>query len=80
MMIPSSPAGWFFVLGLIGLFELIVSPRWWCRTMCPGGALYGLIGWPRLLRVKLRADRCTQCRKCNAACEPGLPSPAGFHR
>jgi ferredoxin-type protein NapH len=73
--------GWVFgtptggiltVLGAIVVFELIVSPRWWCRTMCPGGALYGLIGWPRLLRVKLDAARCTECGKCKPACEPGL--------
>ncbi len=73
--------GWVFgtpvngiltVLGAIVVFELIVSPRWWCRSMCPGGALYGLIGWPRLLRVKLDAARCTKCGKCEPACEPGL--------
>ncbi len=68
----ASLTGGLVVLGLIGLFELIVSPRWWCRSMCPGGAVYGLIGWPRLLRVKLRADRCSKCRSCSAACEPGL--------
>ncbi|HID20830.1 MAG TPA: 4Fe-4S binding protein, partial [Planctomycetaceae bacterium] len=64
--------GGLVLLGLIILFELLVSPRWWCRTMCPGGALYGLLGWPRLLRVKLDADRCTACRLCEPVCEPGL--------
>jgi len=68
----ASIAGGLVLLGLIFAFELFVSPRWWCRTMCPGGALYGLIGWPRLLRVKLATDRCTHCRKCEGACEPGL--------
>ncbi len=65
-------AGILTVLGIIVVFELIISPRWWCRTMCPGGALYGLIGWPRLLRVKLDASRCNGCGKCEPACEPGL--------
>lgn len=73
--------GWVFgthvngiltVLGVIAVIELVVSPRWWCRTMCPGGALYGLIGWPRLLRVNLDAARCTKCGTCQPACEPGL--------
>jgi ferredoxin-type protein NapH len=68
----TSLAGVLVVLGVIVAFELVVSPRWWCRTMCPGGALYGLIGWPRLLRIKLDADRCTRCRKCEPVCEPGL--------
>ena len=40
--------------------------------MCPGGALYGLIGWPRLLRVKLDSAKCTGCLDCVPACEPGL--------
>jgi NAD-dependent dihydropyrimidine dehydrogenase PreA subunit len=68
----TSVTGILVLLGLIGGFELFVSPRWWCRVMCPGGALYGLIGWPRLWRVKLDADRCTNCGECEPVCEPGL--------
>ncbi len=80
--------GWIFgtpitgvlvVIGVIVVFELLVSPRWWCRVMCPGGALYGLIGWPRLWRVKLDAGRCTHCRKCEPACEPGLDPVTESH-
>jgi ferredoxin len=40
--------------------------------MCPGGALYGLLGWKRLLRVKLDAKACTGCRDCEPACPMGL--------
>jgi len=68
----TSLTGILILLGIIALVEVVISPRWWCRTMCPGGALYGLIGWPRLLRVKLNEDRCTKCRKCVPVCEPGL--------
>ncbi|MBC8875123.1 MAG: hypothetical protein H8E44_37355, partial [Planctomycetes bacterium] len=68
----TSLTGILILLGIIALVEVVISPRWWCRTMCPGGALYGLIGWPRLLRVKLDTDRCTKCRKCVPVCEPGL--------
>ena len=60
------------VLGLMLLFEVFVSPRWWCRTMCPGGALYGLIGAKRLVRVKVNTQTCTLCRKCHASCPMGL--------
>ncbi|MCP4454862.1 MAG: 4Fe-4S binding protein [Planctomycetes bacterium] len=58
--------------GLMLLVEVIISPRWWCRTMCPGGALYGLIGAVRLVRVKVNTDACTQCRKCHTSCPMGL--------
>ncbi|RMF70945.1 MAG: 4Fe-4S binding protein [Planctomycetota bacterium] len=57
---------------LIILFELFVSPRWWCRTMCPGGALYGLVGWTRLLRVRLDTSLCTGCKDCIPVCEEGI--------
>lgn len=60
------------VLGLMIAFELFVSPRWWCRTMCPGGALYGLIGWARPVRIKLKTELCTGCRACIPVCEEGI--------
>jgi ferredoxin-type protein NapH len=72
LVIGGAVAGALVLLGVIIAVEALISPRWWCRTMCPGGALYGLIGWPRLLRVKLDANRCTTCRKCEPACQPGL--------
>lgn len=59
------------VLGLMLVFEVFVSPRWWCRTMCPGGALYGLIGAARLLRVKVKPS-CTSCGQCEPVCPMGL--------
>ncbi len=64
--------GMLVLMGAIIVFELFVSPRWWCRTMCPGAALYALLGWPRLLRVKLDAKRCTHCGVCEPVCEPGI--------
>lgn len=65
-------AGMIFLMLVIIAIELFISPRWCCRTMCPGGALYALIGWPRLLRVKLHEPRCTQCGKCETVCDPGI--------
>lgn len=72
---------WIFGTSLTGMvlflcvllaIELFVSPRWWCRTMCPGGALYGLLGWFRPVRVKLRTDACTGCKECIPVCEEGI--------
>ncbi|MFQ5665965.1 MAG: 4Fe-4S binding protein [Candidatus Binatia bacterium] len=56
----------------IVLMELTVSRRWWCRYVCPGGALYSLLGWARPVRVKLAASRCNACALCTAACPMGL--------
>lgn len=64
--------GTLAILLVMMVFEIAVSPRWWCRTMCPGGALFGLIGWIRPVRIRLDAKRCTGCRDCEAICPMGL--------
>lgn len=60
----------FFVLTL--LFDLFVSRRGFCRYICPGGALYSLLGRYRLFRIKRIVESCNDCAKCNAVCEFGL--------
>jgi len=60
----------FFLLTL--LFDLLVARRGFCRYLCPGGALYSLLGRYRLLRIKRLVTRCNDCAKCNAVCEFGL--------
>jgi len=60
----------FFVLTL--LFDLMVSRRGFCRYVCPGGALYSLLGRFRLFRIKRIVENCNDCAKCNAVCEFGL--------
>jgi len=60
----------FFVLTL--LFDLMISRRGFCRYICPGGALYSLLGHFRLFRIKRIVENCNDCAKCNAVCEFGL--------
>ncbi len=60
-----------FLAGIV-VIEVFVSQRWWCRYVCPGGALYSLVGWARPARVKLLSSRCTGCAQCTAACPMGL--------
>lgn len=64
-------AGAWFFLTLVA-FEIFVSRRFWCRYVCPGGALFSLLGRWRLVRLKVDAASCTSCRLCNRACEFGL--------
>lgn len=59
------------VLGIL-LFEIFVSRRAWCRHLCPGGALYSLLGSRRLARIHNHTDICTQCTDCIPACPMGL--------
>lgn len=60
----------FFVITL--LFDLLVAKRGFCRYICPGGALYSLLGRYRLVRIKRIVENCNDCAKCNAVCEFGL--------
>jgi len=60
----------FFVLTL--LLDLFVARRGFCRYVCPGGALYALLGHFRLFRIKRIVENCNDCAKCNAVCEFGL--------
>ncbi len=60
----------FFVVTL--LFDLLVARRGFCRYLCPGGALYSLLGRYRLLRIQRIVESCNDCALCNAVCEFGL--------
>ncbi|NNE06930.1 MAG: 4Fe-4S binding protein [Gemmatimonadetes bacterium] len=63
--------GALFLLFLVTL-ELVASPRAWCRSFCPGGALYSLLGARRPVRVRLEESRCTKCADCVPVCPMAL--------
>ena len=50
----------------------MVSQRGFCRYVCPGGALYSLLGRYRVFRIKRKVDLCNDCEKCNVVCQFGL--------
>ncbi|MDX8414035.1 MAG: 4Fe-4S binding protein [Mariprofundales bacterium] len=54
------------------LFDILVARRGFCRYLCPGGALYALLGRYRLFRIQRQVVQCNDCSKCNAVCEFGL--------
>lgn len=60
----------FFILTLF--FDLLVTRRGFCRYICPGGALYSLLGKFRLFRIKRNVKTCNDCAKCNVVCQFGL--------
>lgn len=60
----------FFLIVI--LLEVFLSRRLWCTYLCPGGALYGLLGTFRLFRVQVNKNKCTDCGKCVQACPMNL--------
>ncbi len=64
----------FGVFGVI-LVGLVAAQRYqkrfWCRKLCPLGALLGLAGKRRPLGVHLDAKTCIDCGKCRRICPTG---------
>jgi hypothetical protein len=62
-------------LGIIGLLILLsaVYRNFWCRYLCPYGALLGLLSFFSPLKVRRERAHCTACRRCTAVCPSRLP-------
>lgn len=57
-----------FVVALVVAFELFVSRRGWCESLCPVGGLYGLIGKVSPVRVEIDHAVCDECKVCARYC------------
>lgn len=60
-----------FIFSII-LIEILFSKRLWCRYICPGGALYSLLGRYRPIRIRRNEKKCTDCTDCVKVCPMGL--------
>jgi polyferredoxin len=47
--------------------------NFWCRYLCPYGALLGIASFFSPLRIRRSADVCIDCGKCAKACPSALP-------
>ncbi len=46
----------------------IVIKHFWCRYLCPYGALLGFVSWMSPERVLRDSETCTDCKACTRAC------------
>jgi polyferredoxin len=60
------------VLGGIVVLSVLVQ-NFWCRYLCPYGALHGLVSWLSPVHIRRDADACIDCAKCAKACPSRLP-------
>ena len=56
----------------ITLVGMILISRFWCRYLCPMGALLSLFNRVSFLRLKLDKARCSSCAACASDCPMGL--------
>jgi ferredoxin-type protein NapH len=55
------------LLGLV-LIEVVFARRLWCRSLCPLGGFYSLLGAYSPTRIGFYPSRCTACGECLQAC------------
>jgi len=80
-LLPARPThahdAWVFGLVFLGLVGVVLwFPRFWCRRLCPLGALLGVCSRPALLGLAKDESRCTSCNRCLVACQ-GACDPQG---
>ena len=59
-------------LGILILLSMFVQ-NFWCRYLCPYGALMGFFSLVSPLRIQREAEPCIDCAKCAKACPSNLP-------
>jgi len=60
------------VFGVLILASVLIQ-NFWCRYLCPYGALLGLASFFSPLRIRRNPESCIDCAKCAKACPAALP-------
>jgi MauM/NapG family ferredoxin protein len=61
-----------FLIGLIFLGAVLVNmwrERYWCRYICPLGALLGFLSLGNVFKPKVDEKKCIKCNLCTLQCE-----------
>ncbi|MBT8428604.1 MAG: 4Fe-4S dicluster domain-containing protein [Gammaproteobacteria bacterium] len=61
-----------FWIGVIFMFFVVMNlwkPRFFCRFVCPLGALLGVIASKSVFRINRIVEKCTDCNLCLLRCE-----------
>ncbi len=65
-------AGGAITLAVLVVLSVFIQ-NFWCRYLCPYGALLGLFAMASPLRIRRRAELCIDCGKCVRECPSHLP-------
>jgi len=68
---------WLILLVFLGIVAMNrVVPRFWCRALCPLGAMLGVLSRFSILGMEKDHSKCTDCNLCLVHCQGG-DSPQG---
>jgi polyferredoxin len=59
------------VIALLAVLSMLVQ-NFWCRYLCPYGALMGLASLLSPVKIRRDVEACIDCSKCSKACPSGL--------
>jgi polyferredoxin len=69
----------FRYMGIVGIAIMatlvvlsILIQNFWCRFLCPYGALMGIVSTISPVKIRRDAQACIDCGKCNKACPSQL--------
>lgn len=68
------PTVGFALLLVIAAGSLFVE-RFFCRYLCPLGALFAAVSRKRMYKIRRNSDSCTNCGLCTRACSMGIHIP-----
>lgn len=63
---------WKTALALVIVMGCIIIYRFFCRYLCPLGAIYGLFNRISLYQLHCNKEKCLQCGACSKACHLGV--------
>ena len=57
----------FGVLAVLFILTILIR-NFWCRYLCPYGALLGVLSFFSLFKIHRNQETCTACKKCSRTC------------
>lgn len=67
------PSTFTIIAVFVILLGSMIIPGFWCRGLCPYGALLGLVSFFSPLAVNRDKEKCINCKKCSKACPMRIP-------
>ncbi len=63
---------WKSLILVLVIIGSMLNYRFFCKSLCPLGAIYGLLNRISLYRLQLRREACVACGKCRSVCHMGV--------